>query len=102
LELSKNVEFRRQRGAVVQILGILPRPEERLSRGALEPFAVDLLPAKNAGISVGKIISHDTNQMHRREKTGRNGEISRRSTQRAIDFPVWAFDADICHGTYDE
>ena len=80
----------------------LAGPEKCFAGSALEAFDVDLAPVEHLRVFIREIVSNNADQMHRREKAGRDGKIRRRAAESAIDFSVRAFDAIKCHRTYDE
>ena len=102
LELREAVQLRRQRHALIQVLRVAPRPEERFARSALQTFNVDGAALKYRGIFLAEIIAHNRNKVHRREKAGRHGEISCGTADRAFHFPVRTFQAIKRNRTNDE
>src|SRR3990172_7777659 len=67
--------------AQVDVLVVTPPPMKGVALFALDPVGVDVPPSKKLDVLIGKILANDADDSHRSEKTRRQGEVGRRSTQ---------------------
>ena len=91
LELRENVQIRRQRYAIIQILRVASRPEETLAGSALQAFDVNRAAAENGFIGGAEIVADNGHQADRCEKPRGHGEIGGGAAERAVHLPVRAF-----------
>ena len=102
LEFGEHVQFRRQRGSLIHVFAVLPRPEERLSVRALQAQGIDAAASKNGRVLLGEIVAHDSHQIDVREKTRGDGKVRRRAAEHAVHLPVRRFHGVKRNRTYDE
>src|SRR5262249_35104225 len=102
LEVCEDIQLRRQRHALVQVLRIAARPEERFPRGALQTLDVNRAPAKNLSINLREVVANDAHEIHAGEETGRHGKISGRAAQSTVYFSVRTLEGIERNGPYNE
>src|SRR5262249_30633663 len=101
LEFCKDIQLGCQRHALVQILGIPARPEERLADGTFESFTIDFPPTEHSRVGIGEIVTNHSYQMYWRKETGRDREVCRCPAQCALHLSVWALQTIERYRTYD-
>ena len=77
--MLKDIQHGEARLARVHVPRVFARPPERLAFHALHPVGIDLARFPEIEFRHGKIISHDADKFHWREKAGAQGCIRRRA-----------------------
>src|SRR3989304_6744763 len=70
-----------QGAAEFAVVRMPPPPMKGVALFALDPVGVDVPPSKKLDVLIGKILADDADDSHRSEKTRRQSEVGRRSTQ---------------------
>ena len=91
-ERLEHAQFGQQGAAIVHVYFVLAGPMKGFAGKYLEAGELDSVPLVKLDVRLGKIFSHDADQLYRTEKTGGNGRMAGGAAKQAGIFSGRGFD----------
>jgi hypothetical protein len=101
-ERLENAELRRKRPPVIHVYFVFASPVKSFaSCHYFKAAKIDLVTTIKLEVPLGKVLTHDSNELDWRKETGRDGRVAGRATQQARPLSLWGLDRIKCGRSND-